>query len=96
MDQFELHQRVFMRDYTPIIKKENLIHGEYYEGRCRNANVARWNAETGFFYHWRNKFGNEYVEAIHCPEDDEMFDVFVAARLLAPNEVKREIHFHDE
>lgn len=81
-----------MRNYEPIIPKENLEHGAYYEGKCRNANVARWNAERQLFYHWRNKFGNEFVETIECPEDEKHFDVFVAEKKVDANTV-REIPF---
>lgn len=64
-------------DYTPTIKKENLKHGHYYRGRCRNAEFARWNANEECFYHWRYKFGDTFIETIKCPEDDNVYDVFV-------------------
>lgn len=67
-----------MRDYTPVIPKSNLEHGAYYQGRCRNSSVARWNADRGLFVYWRTKFNNTFLEEIKCPEDDIMFDVFVA------------------
>lgn len=58
--------------------KSELKHGAYYFGRCRNACVARWNAEEQQFYHWRTKFGSRFVETIKHPDDDRVFDVFVA------------------
>ena len=64
-------------DYIPKIAKQDLVHGEYYTGRCRNATVARWNAETQLFYHWRHKFGIKFVDEIKCPEDEPEYDVFV-------------------
>ena len=69
-----------MRDYTPIIPKDQLIKGTYYSGRCRNATVARWNGEK--FIHWRTKFGEKFLEEISCPEDDDQFDVFVANKVV--------------
>ena len=81
------------KDYTPIIKKENLKHGVYYAGTCRNANVARWNETKQLFFHWRTKFNNKFVEEIHCPEDDDFFDVFVAERELLLTEITEEIPF---
>lgn len=71
-----------MNRYEPVIKKENLLHGAYYRGRCRNAEYARWNAETNRFYHWRTKFGHTFIEEIECPEDEQQFDVFVAEELI--------------
>ena len=69
-----------MKDYTPIIEKKELKHGAYYEGVCRNASVARWNAVGSVFHHWRTKFGQTYLEEIRCPEDDPHYDVFVATK----------------
>ena len=66
-----------MKDYTPKISKENLEHGAYYSGQCRNASVARWNDETQVFIYWRTKFNNTYLEEIKHPDDDKFFDVFV-------------------
>jgi hypothetical protein len=64
-------------DYTPKIAKAELEHGAYYTGRCRNASLARWNAETQCFVHWRSKFGSRFTEEIKHPEDEQHFDVFV-------------------
>ena len=64
-------------DYTPKIAKADLEHGAYYVGRCRNASLARWNAERQCFVHWRSKFGSTFLEEIRHPEDDKHFDVFV-------------------
>ena len=64
-------------DYTPKITKADLEHGAYYRGRCRNATLARWNAERQCFVHWRSKFGSTFLEEIRHPEDDKHFDVFV-------------------
>ncbi len=83
-----------MKDYTPKIPKQELIHGAYYFGRCRNASVARWNGEEQIFYHWRSKFGETFLECIHCPEDDSVYDVFIAERKLEPDEIDKEIRFN--
>lgn len=76
-----------MRDYTPIIPKKDLVHGQYYVGSCRNATLARWDGEKEVFYHWRTKWNNTFIENIHCPEDDEVYDVFVAERIAEQNEI---------
>jgi hypothetical protein len=65
-------------DYTPKIKKEDLVHGAYYNGRCRNATIARWNGITQRFIYRRVKFGNTFLELICCPEDETRYDVFIA------------------
>ena len=64
-------------DYTPKIAKAELEHGAYYTGRCRNASLARWDANKQCFVHWRTKFGSRFTEEIKHPEDDQDFDVFV-------------------
>jgi hypothetical protein len=69
-----------MRDYTPKIAKADLEHGAYYVGRCRNASLARWDANKNRFVHWRTKFGHKYLEEICHPEDDKHFDVFVVEK----------------
>lgn len=71
-----------MRVYTPKIPKQELIHGAYYAGRCRNASTARWNAETNLFYHWSYDLGGRFVDTISCPEDELEYDVFVTDELL--------------
>jgi len=34
---------------------------------CRNATIARWNADENCFYHWREKFGRIYIETSSTP-----------------------------
>ena len=79
-------------NYEPIIPKAELKHGSYYKGRCRNASVARWNGEEQKFYHWRTKWGDKFIETIYAPEDDSIFDVFIAKEEVEPEE---EIPFKD-
>lgn len=85
-----------MRDYTPIIFKSQLIDGAYYKGRCRNASIARWNAKKQKFYHWRDKFTAHYVEAICAPEDDAVFDVFIAKEIITDLSGIEEIPFPND
>jgi hypothetical protein len=61
----------------PILPKDQLVHGRFYKGRCRNATIARWNADEQRFYHWREKFGRIFIETIGYPTDDERFDVLL-------------------
>ena len=55
-----------------------MLNGRYYKGRCRNATIARWNADENCFYHWREKFGRIYIETIKYPTDvvEPWWDVF--------------------
>ncbi len=78
-----------MNLYTPKIPKQQLIHGVYYYGSCRNASIARWNAEIGRFIHWRTKFGDTFLEEISAPEDEAQFDVFVTERIVTIEEFKQ-------
>lgn len=59
-----------------MIAKKDLIEGAYYKGHCRNARVARWNGTV--FIHWHTEFGHKFLEEIYHPEDDNIYDVFVA------------------
>jgi hypothetical protein len=58
------------------IPKEGLVHGRYYLGRCRNAQIARWDGVKQCFTHWRHKFYDIFLEDIKCREDELHFDVF--------------------
>lgn len=53
-----------------------MIHGQYYRGNCRNATLARWNAEIDRFVYLRSEFNHEFLEEIQHCEDDTGFDVF--------------------
>jgi hypothetical protein len=69
-----------MREYIP---KADLVHGEYYGGHCRNAQVARWDATVNKFFHWRTKFGETFIEEICHPDDEKRYDVFYPVAVQA-------------
>jgi hypothetical protein len=69
-----------------LLKKEQLEHGKYYLGYCRNAIIARWNQNTNLFYYVRTKFGDSYEEDIPHPEDCDGHDIFVPIREIEPSE----------
>jgi hypothetical protein len=77
----------------PCLAKADLKHGEYYKGRCRNATVARWNAEADCFFHWREKLGRIYIQTIKYPTDEPRFDVFFPVSNL--DDPKFEIPFDE-
>jgi hypothetical protein len=52
------------------------VHGAYYFGMCRNAQIARYNADIDKFIYWRQKFGNVYAEEIGHAGNDNGFDLF--------------------
>ena len=62
------------------IPKKDLIDGQVYIGRHRNANIQRWNAKKNKFDHMRQKFGWREDECNHF-EDDDGFALFVPIRL---------------
>ena len=63
-----------------MIPKDQLVHGAYYEGECRNASVARWNAETQLFVYLRETFSTYFHEDIGYWQDakpgEHRFDEF--------------------
>ncbi|WP_137926296.1 hypothetical protein [Cupriavidus sp. 2SB] len=60
-----------------LLRRDELQHGVYYRGRCRNASIARWHAGIQRFVHWRTKFGERYLETIRHPADEPEFDAFI-------------------
>lgn len=69
------------------MKKNELKHGHYYTGECRNANVARWNADEDCFYIPRYKFGRVWFDCIvHADDDDGVWDVFTAVAECEPTD----------
>lgn len=60
----------------PMVPLEQLEHGAYYTGKCRNAVVARWNAETQKFIYMREKFRFVYPEEILYWVEGHHFDEF--------------------
>lgn len=70
-------------DYSrPHIAKKDLVAGTYYRGKCRNSTVAVWSGTE--FWYMRNKWNYIFPEAIHAPEDDEVYDVFFAEEPVTP------------
>lgn len=69
------------RNTPPLLRfaipQAQLVDGHYYAGRCRNANIARWNAEDNQFYHWRTKFAATFIETIDYWQVDGHFDGFI-------------------
>lgn len=63
--------------YLPFaIPEDRLVHGHYYSGVCRNANIARWDSRTKEFHHWRMKFGWR-TETIEYWQVEGTFDGFI-------------------
>jgi len=63
-----------------ILDKSELVVGQTYKGRCRNATEAVWNGKQ--FEYQRTKFTFTYTDYINHPEDDNGFDVFMPLRRL--------------
>jgi hypothetical protein len=98
----DIHRKFFENRLGParlieraeaMIAKADLLHGVYYTGTCRNATVARWNAEDQRFYHWRTKFADRFVETIRHPDDEAQFDVFVPEAILDVGRANSETAF---
>jgi hypothetical protein len=64
------------------IPKDQLKEGQWYFGKCRNADYAQW--KDGKFVYVRYKFGDTFLDEVECPEDDRGFDVFFAFGEMAP------------
>lgn len=69
----EPEEEMILNFWIPLNEMKD---GVYYYGKCRNADTARWDAKSQKFYHWRTKFTIRFVESIHHPENEKVFDVF--------------------
>jgi hypothetical protein len=72
--------------HSQQVLKSDLIDGAYYKGKCRNATIARWNADIDKFVYWRTKFGSKFTETICHLNDDPYYDVFIAYHICEPEE----------
>lgn len=73
-----------------VISKSKLIDGAYYQGYCRNASVAKWNAAQNVFTYPRSSMvpGDIYNEDINHFEDDDGYDIFIPMNRLDVSEVE--------
>lgn len=69
-----------------LLKISDLIDGKYYEGKCRNASVAMWDAKKQCFVYMRSKFGQKFPETIQHPANDNRFDLFTPVKEVIPTE----------
>lgn len=68
-----------------MLAKSELKVGGYYQGECRNSDVARWNGKE--FLYWRTKFGDVFLETLPHSEDQEPgWDFFEPEREVQPTE----------
>ena len=70
-----------------IISKNNLQKNRYYQGKCRNTNVALWNGYE--FVYMRTKFGHVSIDTINHFEDDNGYDLFIPIEEVIPTEEQR-------
>lgn len=74
-----------------MLKKEQLVSGNYYKGYHRIADVARWSAVSNSFWYVRHKFRDTYVEDAEHPEDDKGYSNFLPIGDTEPNKEEREL-----
>lgn len=67
----EYNYNGIMRKIIPLDEMEVGV----YKGQCRNANYAYWDGQK--FTHLRTKFHHTYLEEIHHPENEQVYDVFL-------------------
>jgi len=66
-----------------MLAKSELKIGSYYQGECRNSDVARWNGKEFLF--WRTKFGDVFIDTVPHYEDREPgWDYFEAISEAPP------------
>lgn len=60
-----------------MIRKEELIDGQWYYGQSRPGQFAQWSKEDDCFYVTTSSMGATYGEACNHPSDDNGFALFV-------------------
>ena len=70
-----------------VIRKDDLIDGAYYQGDCRNADVAMWDAKGNCFWYMRQKFTRRFKEQINHIADDDGYDLFMPFQKLDDKDV---------
>lgn len=79
-----------IQDYydAGVVKKDDLIDGVYYQGICRNADVAKWDKQNNCFWYMRFKFHPPMLtEAINHMADDNGYDLFMPFQKLNDDEI---------
>ena len=79
-----------------VIKKDDLIDGIYYQGLCRNADVAKWDAKNNCFWYIRDRDRRPYKEKINHLADDNGWDLFVPFIKLDDKDVKDNERIHEQ
>jgi hypothetical protein len=63
----------------PVLAKSELKIGAYYEGECRNSDVARWNGKVFLF--WCTKFGDVFIDDVpHFEHEEPGMDYFARSK----------------
>lgn len=70
-----------------VIRGEDLEHGKYYLGKCRNAYVGKWNDDKKVMEHMRYKFGVFTKDNVNYLDNDDNFDLFVAIKEIDEKDV---------
>jgi len=79
-----LPRKFDVNDYydAGVIRKDDLVDGTYYQGHCRNSDVAMWDAKGNCFCYMRTKFHDTYKDKINHMADDDGYDLFVPFKKL--------------
>ena len=64
-----------------VIRKKELINKAFYIGVCRNACIAKWDADKNVFWYLRTKFKNTFFESINHVANDDGYDLFIPMEL---------------
>lgn len=59
-----------------MLKKSQLINGEWYCGDSRAGRYGMWHEDDQCFYVTKSTFGQKYGEALNHPADDNGFALF--------------------
>ena len=70
-----------------VIRKADLADGVYYQGFCRNSDVAKWDAKGNRFVYMRKKIGSPFPESINHLSDDNGYDLFLPFNKLDNGDV---------
>lgn len=68
-----------------LLRKTELVHGQYYRGLSYNATIARWHAGAQCFVFEQTEASSLRYDTIKHPADERYHDVFCARAQVEPS-----------
>ena len=70
-----------------VIRGEDLKHGNYYIGKCRNNHIGRWDATNKVMWYQTYTFGHYVRDNVNYLDNDNGYDLFIALKEIDEKDV---------